>query len=83
MNTRSQIIKEIYEIDERYLDLLYRITRQLPHVSPSHSTEGHIGGAVAKILHEIAAEGGLGISEPEAWQRDIRRDRSLPFRDES
>jgi hypothetical protein len=32
-------------------------------------------------LREIAREGGLGISDPVAWQREQRRGRSLPGRE--
>ena len=32
-------------------------------------------------LHEIAKRGGTGITDPVAWQREIRKDRPLPGRD--
>lgn len=33
-------------------------------------------------LEKIAAHGGLGIPDPVAWQREIRKDRPLPGREE-
>lgn len=37
--------------------------------------------AMAVLLQKIADAGGVGISNPEEWQREIRQDRPLPFRD--
>lgn len=41
------------------------------------------GQSVASILEEWHKEGGLKtrIEDPAAWQREIRKDRKLPFRD--
>ena len=36
---------------------------------------------MAALLKEISDRGGLGIDDPVAWQREIRRDRELPFRE--
>ena len=37
-----------------------------------------------EALRRIAARGGIqGISDPVAWQREIRRDRPLPGREEA
>ena len=38
------------------------------------------GEQAADILQEIADSGGLGISDPLAWQREVRKDRDLPGR---
>jgi len=36
------------------------------------------GKRLAEILQSIADSGGLGITDPLAWQQEIRRDRPLP-----
>lgn len=42
------------------------------------------GQRMASILAELAAAGGVSsISDPVAWQREIRKDRPLPGRDVS
>lgn len=39
------------------------------------------GAAVAALLRQIAARGGIpGIDDPAAWEREIRKDRPLPGR---
>ena len=80
MIERSQIITEIAKLDDRYLDLLYRIVRQFPH-SPEKQEEQMRGEQVAAILQEIADDGGLGIESPQEWQRMMREDRALPLRE--
>ena len=40
------------------------------------------GQQMAKILQKIADTGGTNIDDPVAWQREIRRDRPLPGREE-
>jgi hypothetical protein len=42
---------------------------------------GGDGPAAAAALAQIAAMGGLGIEDPIAWQREIRKDRPLPGRE--
>ena len=37
--------------------------------------------AAVQILQMIADNGGLGIKDPQAWQREMRVDRPLPYRD--
>lgn len=40
------------------------------------------GAAMAEALEALARAGGLSsISDPVAWQRDVRQDRSLPQRE--
>lgn len=42
---------------------------------------GTRGGAMADALEDLARMGGLpSITDPIAWQRDVREDRSLPER---
>ena len=55
--------------------------------SPSEPTnelpKGERGRRMAEALRKIAASGGIkSISDPVAWQREIREDVKLPFRDE-
>jgi hypothetical protein len=40
------------------------------------------GPAMAAALKEIADRGGLGIEDPSEWQREIRKDRPLPGRED-
>ncbi len=79
MIDRNQIVSEIENLDERYLDLLYKIVRQFPRASESNGKKAK-GRQIAAILQEIADEGGLRIESPQEWQSAIRRDRPLPFR---
>lgn len=40
------------------------------------------GPEVVKMMNDIAKSGSLSsIKDPVAWQREIREDRKLPFRD--
>ncbi len=41
--------------------------------------ERHARGLAA--MERLAARGGLGIEDPVAWQREIRKDRPLPGRE--
>ncbi len=79
MIVREQLKYEIERLDERYLELAFKIICQFPHApeKPRIRQQGH---PAANILKEIADSGGLGISDPLAWQREIRQDRALPFR---
>ncbi len=44
--------------------------------------KGERGRRMAEALRKIAASGGIkSIPDPVAWQREIRKDRKLPFRD--
>ncbi len=46
-------------------------------------TESAPAGRAVDYLRKIAARGGIGsIADPARWQREIRRDRALPGRDE-
>jgi hypothetical protein len=46
------------------------------------STNGSQGERMATALEQLAALGTLAkIAEPEAWEREVRRDRSLPGRE--
>ena len=45
-------------------------------------TSGQRGREMARALETLAKAGGLsGISDPAAWQREVRQDRSLPRRE--
>lgn len=42
------------------------------------------GAKMAKLMAKMAKKGGIkSIPDPAAWQREIRKDRILPGRDES
>jgi hypothetical protein len=81
MIAKKQLKFEIDQLDDRYIELLYKIIRQFPRI-PDKSCEINTGEAAANIFKEIADNGGLGISDPIAWQREIRKDRALPFRND-
>ena len=55
-------------------------------LEPSGMTESERrerGAGMAAALREIASRGGIrSIPDPVAWQREIRKDRKLPGRDE-
>ncbi len=79
MLLREQLKAEIDYLDERYLELLYKITRQFPRIAKrvqvAEQTE-----TVVTLFQELADSGGLGIKNPDVWQRETRKDRPLPFR---
>ena len=79
MIARQQLKSEIDRLDEHYLELVFKIIRQFPRASDKPKAPDQKQQIVA-IFQEIADAGGLGISDPAAWQRDIRQDRALPFR---
>jgi len=79
MTVKDQLITEINRLDERYLELLYKIICQFPH-GCNINQKVEQGQQIIAIFQEIADAGGLGISDPQEWQKEIRKDRSLPFR---
>jgi len=80
MTVKDQLKLEIDRLDERYLDLVYKIICQFSH-APGKVQEKTRGQEIATLFQEIADAGGLGIRNPEKWQQEIREDRSLPFRE--
>ena len=80
MTVKDQLITEINRLDERYLELLYKIICQFPHVCNINQNVEQ-GQQIIAIFQEIADAGGLGIHDPQEWQKEIRKDRSLPFRE--
>lgn len=79
MTVKEQLKMKIDLLDDHYLDLLYRIVCQFPH-DPDKAIEAKQGKDIASLFKEIADSGGLGIKDPQEWQRNTREDRSLPFR---
>lgn len=89
MNTTTQeIIEEIAtlppEMQEEALDFVRflkskqkRATRQMPEHEPN-------GTKLARLMEEIAKRGTAfkEIEDPGAWQREIRKDRPLPGRED-
>jgi hypothetical protein len=80
MTVKEQLKHEIDHLDEHYLELLYKIVRQFPRVHQNKQA-GTSGQDIASLFQEIADSGGLGIKDPLEWQRTIRKDRPLPFRE--
>ncbi len=82
MELREQLKAEIDHVDIQYLDLLSKIVRQFSHeIEIKQSQSEKPKQTAGEILQEIADRGGLGVSDPQAWQREIREDRPLPFRE--
>ena len=67
-------------MDKRYVELLYKIVCQFPSL-PEKTQEVAQGQHIAALFQEIADAGGLSIKDPQKWQREIRRDCSLPLRE--
>ena len=54
----------------------------LPDESPDMTAKESRGRQMAEALERIAAVGALAeMKHPEQWQREVRRDRSLPDRE--
>jgi hypothetical protein len=79
MTVKEQIKAEIDDLDEGYLELALNLIKQLPHTTENSQAKSQ-GQRAGDILQEIADRGGLGISDPVAWQREVRKDRELPGR---
>ncbi|MGX9728147.1 MAG: hypothetical protein ACTFAK_12770 [Candidatus Electronema sp. VV] len=79
MTVKEQLKRDIDQLDEGYLHLLHKIVCQFPRVAPAQQEDSR-RQEIASLLQEIADAGGLGIADPQAWQREIRADRSLPYR---
>lgn len=80
MAVKDQLKFEIDRLNGRYLDLVYKIICQFPQDS-GKVREKTRDQEIATLFQEIADAGGLGIGNPEKWQQEIRKDRSLPFRE--
>lgn len=78
MLLKERLKVEIDSLDESSLELLYNIACQLPH-TPQHNEQNR-RQRIAALFQKIADAGGIGISNPEEWQRELRQDRPLPFR---
>lgn len=79
VRVKEQLKFEIDRLDEQYLELLFKIVCQFPHMDKK-TKENQRSQKILEILHDISDSGGLGISNPIAWQHDVRQDRELPFR---
>jgi len=78
MIVKDQLKLEIDRLDERYLDLVYKIICQFPR-DPGKVQGKTRGQEIVSLFQEIADAGGLSIRDPEKWQQEIRKDCSLPF----
>ena len=75
MTVKELLKTEIDQLDDNYLELLYKIVCQFPRLAAKKQDD-----ALA-LLQEIADSGGLGIADPQEWQREVRRERPLPGRE--
>jgi len=80
MTVKDQLKSEIDRLDERYLGLVYKIVCQFPR-DPGKAREKTWDQEIAMLFQEISDSGGLDIRDPEKWQQEIRKDRSLTFRE--
>lgn len=80
MTVKEQLKREIDQLDEGCLRLLQKIVRQFPRIATAAKQDGSRRQEIASLFQEIADSGGLGIADPQAWQREMRTDRSLPGR---
>ncbi len=79
MIEKEQLKAEIDRLDDRYLELVFKIICQYSRITDKQ-IEAQLGQQIVDIFQEIADNGGLGISDPVAWQREVRQDHVLPFR---
>jgi len=80
----TKITIEVHnEEDKRLiLDLVNRMNLQSTEEAPDDSESSANGQKVAALMQEMAESTSLSkIKDPVAWQREIRQDRKLPFRD--
>ncbi len=80
--SKELLKKEIEQLDPNYLELAYNVLRQFPHQPKNELSDKERSEKMVALLKEIADRGGLGIDDPVAWQREIRQDRKLPFRED-
>jgi len=65
-------------VDDAHLELGQKATIQLPTPQPKQDRN-----RIQTLLKQLQAAGAYTqIKDPVAWQRDIRRDRPLPGRDQ-
>jgi hypothetical protein len=79
---RGNSLEWIGEAPERSEDSPMTVEITVPE--ESHPAEARSrGNEMAAILEKLAESGAISdITDPTAWQRDLRRDRSLPGRAE-
>jgi hypothetical protein len=72
------------QVQEEALDFVRFLHIKLAKAAPNTQVKEPNGKKVAEIMAEIAARGTAfqAIKDPVAWQREIRKDRPLPGRDE-
>ena len=80
-NLQQQILNELEDLPEvmqaETLDFVQFLKAKLARNQQPN------GAAVAKIMEGMAARGALSeIIDPSQWQRDIRKDRPLPSRND-
>lgn len=65
--------------DEKAKKLLIKLAKELNAEVEEVSQKN--GQRIVNLMNELATQGGLtSIKDPVAWQREIRKDRKLPFR---
>lgn len=72
----------IYADDEN-LALIQALAEKMGLTTESQPRQTNNGEAMAQALEELAQQNTLAdiIPDPVAWQRNVRQDRVLPYRD--
>ena len=80
---RATLTNGHIEWDDKPPDERRPVRVMITILEPADMETGQSNGpAMAAALKEIADRGGVGIGDPAEWQREIRKDRPLPGRED-
>ncbi|MEM7530673.1 MAG: hypothetical protein AAF639_00735 [Chloroflexota bacterium] len=82
MILREQIKMSVDYLDDQHLDTVFNIINQFLYQPPKSQDTNKNNKTLVDLFQEIADRDELDISDPVQWQREIRQDRNLPFREE-
>lgn len=86
-NLQQQILNDLEDLPEvmqaETLDFVQFLKAKLARNQQPDAANQPNGTAIAKIMERRGARGALSeITDPSQWQRDIRKDRPLPGRND-
>ncbi len=86
-NLQQQILNDLEDLPENMqaeaLDFVQFLKAKLPHRPQAVAANQPNGTAIAQIMERMAARRALSdIEDPSQWQRDVRKDRPLPGRND-
>lgn len=86
-NLQQQILTDLETLPETMqaetLDFVQFLKAKLARKQQPDAANQPNGAAIAQIMERMAARGALSeIEDPSQWQRDIRKDRPLPGRND-